>query len=95
MMFGLAKLHRQRERFYEQTKALESLARESRQQYVSQSLQKAASPAGLALSFMLGLTTQCESAKWQRNLLLASARNELITVWIQQLKRLTQRESET
>ena len=84
-MFGLKEMRRKRDLLHAKTKAMEQLASDSRQQYKSKLLNLASSPQGLGLGFIAGATTQCDVVNSQRNLLLATARTELLMMGKQYL----------
>jgi|UniRef100_A6W0I8 hypothetical protein len=77
-MFGIKRMHRQRERLYLRTQLLEKRAKQSREKAVDNLLDKATSPAGLLASFVLGATTQLDiSRKARKNLLNGASRDIL------------------
>ncbi|SDH99239.1 hypothetical protein SAMN04488136_14212 [Vibrio xiamenensis] len=84
-MFGLGKMRSQRDILHAQTKALEGVAKTSRERFIDQTLEQVASPKGLAISFAAGASTQCEVANRQRSLLLSGARREVLVLLQNQL----------
>lgn len=78
-MFGIKRLHRQRDRLYERTQRLEKQASDSRKQAKDTALDIASSPAGLIASFVMGATTQCDISKKARQNLLSGASKDVLS----------------
>jgi len=78
-VFGLKRMHKQRERLYLRTQILEKHAKLSREKAVDNILDKATSPAGLIASFVLGASTQLDITKKIRKSLLNGASRDVLS----------------
>jgi hypothetical protein len=76
-MFGLSKLRKRRERMYANCLLLEKTANKTRQQYVKQTCQAAASPKGLLAGFAVGFTSNCGTTQDGHYQLVKSVQKEL------------------
>ena len=84
-MFGIKRMHQQRDRLYLRTQLLEKRAKQSREKAVDNLLDKATSPAGLLTSFVLGATTQLDITRKARKNLLNGASRDVLSFLISQV----------
>lgn len=84
-MFGIKRMHQQRERLYLRTQLLEKRAKASRDKAIDKALEKATSPEGLIASFVLGATTQLDITRKARKNLLNGASRDVLSFLISQV----------
>jgi hypothetical protein len=84
MMFGLKRMHKQRERLYLRTQILEKQAKATRKKAVDKILDKATSPTGLLASFVLGASTQLDITQKMRKNVLDGASRDVLSFLITQ-----------
>lgn len=84
-MFGIKRMHQQRERLYLRTQLLEKRAKASRDKAIDNALEKATSPEGLIASFVLGATTQLDITRKARKNLLNGASRDVLSFLISQV----------
>ena len=84
-MFGIKRMHQQRDRLYLRTQLLEKRAKQSREKAVDNLLDKATSPAGLLASFVLGATTQLDISRKARKNLLNGASRDILSFLMSQV----------
>lgn len=84
-MFGIKRMHQQRERLYLRTQLLEKRAKASRDKAIDNALDKATSPAGLIASFVLGASTQLDIAQQVRKNLLNGVSRDVLSLLIAQV----------
>ncbi|WP_421854903.1 hypothetical protein [Marinomonas sp.] len=84
-MFGLKRMHKQRDRLYLRTQVLEKRAKLSREKAVDNILDKATSPTGLIASFVLGASTQLDITKKVRKNLLNGASRDVLSFLMSQV----------
>lgn len=79
-MFGLNKMHQEREQLYLRCKREQAKAAADRGLAKRQTLETISSTKGLVVSFVLGLTTQCDAAQHTRRTLLKGLQTEVLGV---------------
>lgn len=79
-MFGLNKMYQEREQLYLRCKRQQVKAGADRTLMKKQTLEAISSTKGLLVSFVLGLTTQCEAAHASRRALLKGVQTEVLAV---------------
>ena len=84
-MFGIKRMHQQRERLFLRTQLLEKRAKASRDKAIDNALEKATSPEGLIASFVLGATTQLDITRKARKNLLNGASRDVLSFLISQV----------
>ncbi|UTV98564.1 hypothetical protein KDW99_15050 [Marinomonas rhizomae] len=84
-MFGIKRMHQQRERLFLRTQLLEKRAKASRDKAIDKALEKATSPEGLIASFVLGATTQLDITRKARKNLLNGASRDVLSFLISQV----------
>lgn len=84
-MFGIKRMHQQRDRLYLRTQLLEKRAKASRDKAIDNALEKATSPAGLIASFVLGASTQLDITRKARKNLLNGASRDLLSFLVAQV----------
>ncbi|NVK73604.1 hypothetical protein C0J08_15640 [Marinomonas sp. CT5] len=84
-MFGIKRMHQQRDRLYRKTQRLEKQAKASRERAIDHALEKATSPEGLIASFVLGASTQLDITRKARKNILNGATKEVMSFLISQL----------
>jgi hypothetical protein len=84
-MFGIKRMHQQRDRLYLRTQLLEKRAKASRDKAIDNALDKATSPAGLIASFVLGATTQLDITRKARKSLLNGASRDVLSFLVAQV----------
>ena len=84
-MFGIKRMHQQRERLYLRTQLLEKRAKASRDKAIDNALDKATSPAGLIASFVLGASTQLDITRKARKNLLNGASRDVLSFLLAQV----------
>ncbi|NLQ16649.1 hypothetical protein HGG82_03290 [Marinomonas sp. M1K-6] len=83
-MFGIKRMHQQRERLYLRTQVFEKHAKLSREKAIDNLVDKATSPAGLIASFVLGASTQFDITQKISKSLLNGASKEILSFFIAQ-----------
>ena len=79
-MFGLNKMYQEREQLYLRCKREQAKAAADRGLAKRQTLETISSTKGLVVSFVLGLTTQCDTAQHTRRTLLKGLQTEVLGV---------------
>lgn len=79
-MFGLNEMYQEREKLYMRCKRQQAKAGADRTLAKKQTLEAVSSTKGLLVSFVLGLTTQCETAHQSRRTLLKGVQTEVLGV---------------
>ncbi|SBS32624.1 hypothetical protein MAQ5080_02307 [Marinomonas aquimarina] len=79
-MFGLNKMYREREQLYMRCQRARAQADEDRALAKQKTLDAVSSTKGLLVSFVLGLTTQCDAAQQAHRSVLKGVQNELLGV---------------
>ncbi|WP_067101692.1 MULTISPECIES: hypothetical protein [Marinomonas] len=79
-MFGLNEMYQEREKLYKRCKRQQAKAGADRTLIKKQTLESVSSTKGLVISFVLGLTTQCETAHQTRRTVLKGIQTELFGV---------------
>ena len=84
-MFGLKRMHKQRDRLYLRTQIFEKQAKMSREKAIDNVLEKVSSPTGLFVSFVLGASTQLDIRRKIRKSLLNGASRDVMSFLIAQV----------